>query len=107
LMWEDFTNPFTGKVVRKSRVFIPSKLSDNRYLGASCRLMASASLAMFAKRPHDSLRSIGGCNGEACASGTFHGPYHSLGTGGPGAAGIGATTGAAAAGVGSSRRGAA
>jgi hypothetical protein len=34
-MWEDFTNPFTGKVVRKSRVFIPSKLSDNRYLGAS------------------------------------------------------------------------
>ncbi len=35
LMWEDFTNPFTGKVIRKSRVFIPSKLSDNRYLGAS------------------------------------------------------------------------
>lgn len=33
LMWEDFTNPFTGEVVRKNRVFIPSKLSDNRYLG--------------------------------------------------------------------------
>jgi hypothetical protein len=34
LMWEDFTNPFTGEVVRKNRVFIPSKLSDNRYLGS-------------------------------------------------------------------------
>jgi hypothetical protein len=34
LQWEDFTNPFTGEVVRKNRVFIPSKLSDNRYLGS-------------------------------------------------------------------------
>lgn len=35
LMWEDFTNPFTQEVVRKNRVFIPSKLSDNRYLGGA------------------------------------------------------------------------
>lgn len=34
LTWEDFTNPFTGEKVRKNRVFIPSKLSDNRYLGS-------------------------------------------------------------------------
>jgi hypothetical protein len=34
LQWEDFTNPFTNEVVRKNRVFIPSKLSDNRYLGS-------------------------------------------------------------------------
>jgi hypothetical protein len=34
LMWEDFTNPFNGEVVRKNRVFIPSKLSDNRFLGS-------------------------------------------------------------------------
>lgn len=34
LIWEDFTNPFTGEVVRKNRVFIPSKLSDNHYLGS-------------------------------------------------------------------------
>ncbi|MET4210513.1 hypothetical protein ABIB95_005346 [Bradyrhizobium sp. LA2.1] len=34
LMWEDFTNPFTGEIVRKNRVFIPSKLSDNHYLGS-------------------------------------------------------------------------
>jgi hypothetical protein len=34
LVWEDFTNPFNGEVVRKNRVFIPSKLSDNRYLGS-------------------------------------------------------------------------
>lgn len=33
VMFEDFTNPFTGEVARKSRVFIPSKLGDNRYLG--------------------------------------------------------------------------
>lgn len=35
LMWEDFTNPFTHEVVRKNRVFIPSRLSDNRYLGGA------------------------------------------------------------------------
>jgi len=34
LQWEDFTNPFTGEVVRKNRVFIPSRLSDNHYLGS-------------------------------------------------------------------------
>lgn len=35
LLWEEFENPFTGEKVRKSRVFIPSKLSDNHYLGSS------------------------------------------------------------------------
>lgn len=30
---EDFTNPFTGEIARKTRIFIPSRLSDNRYLG--------------------------------------------------------------------------
>jgi hypothetical protein len=34
LIWEDFENPFTKEIVRKNRVFIPSKLSDNRYLGS-------------------------------------------------------------------------
>jgi len=33
VLWEDFTNPFTGETVRKNRVFIPSRLSENRYLG--------------------------------------------------------------------------
>lgn len=33
ILQEEFTNPFTKEVVRKDRVFIPSKLSDNRYLG--------------------------------------------------------------------------
>jgi hypothetical protein len=33
IIWEEFTNPFTGEQVRKDRVFIPSKLSDNGYLG--------------------------------------------------------------------------
>jgi hypothetical protein len=32
--WEDFTNPFTGEVVKKSRIFIPSRLGDNRFLGS-------------------------------------------------------------------------
>lgn len=30
---EEFTNPFTGEKALKTRVFIPSKVSDNRYLG--------------------------------------------------------------------------
>lgn len=30
----DFVNPFTGKTVSRDRVFIPSKLTDNQYLGA-------------------------------------------------------------------------
>jgi hypothetical protein len=33
VLWEDFENPFTGEKIRKNRVFIPSKLSDNKYLG--------------------------------------------------------------------------
>jgi hypothetical protein len=33
VIWEDFQNPFTGETIRKNRVFIPSKLSENRYLG--------------------------------------------------------------------------
>jgi hypothetical protein len=30
---EEFENPFTGERATKTRVFIPSKVSDNRYLG--------------------------------------------------------------------------
>lgn len=33
LHWEDFENPFSGEKVRKCRIFIPSRLSDNHYLG--------------------------------------------------------------------------
>lgn len=29
-----FTNPFTGEIITKERVYIPSRLSDNQYLGA-------------------------------------------------------------------------
>lgn len=29
----EFRNPFTGKTISKTRLFIPSRLSDNRYLG--------------------------------------------------------------------------
>ena len=29
MLWEEYKNPFTGKSVKMSRVFIPSKLSDN------------------------------------------------------------------------------
>lgn len=29
ILYEDFENPFTGEISRQSRVFIPSKLSDN------------------------------------------------------------------------------
>jgi len=32
VFWEEFTNPFTGKTVKIDRVFIPSKLSDNKLL---------------------------------------------------------------------------
>jgi hypothetical protein len=31
---EEFENPFTGEKVQKSRIFIPSKLVDNRFLGS-------------------------------------------------------------------------
>jgi hypothetical protein len=34
VMIEEFENPFTGEKVAHDRVFIPSKLSDNPYLGA-------------------------------------------------------------------------
>lgn len=34
IFWEEFENPFTGEKTRKSRIFIPSRLSDNRYLGS-------------------------------------------------------------------------
>jgi len=33
VLWEEFEDPFSGNKVKKNRVFIPSKLSDNRYLG--------------------------------------------------------------------------
>jgi len=33
VIYEDFTNPFDGSVTRKSRVFIPSSVVDNPYLG--------------------------------------------------------------------------
>lgn len=29
----EFTNPFTGKKITKTRVFIPSRVTDNKYLG--------------------------------------------------------------------------
>lgn len=32
VFWEEFPNPFTGENIRIDRVFIPSKLSDNRLL---------------------------------------------------------------------------
>ena len=31
---EDYKNPWTSEVVRRERIYIPSKLSDNRYLGS-------------------------------------------------------------------------
>jgi hypothetical protein len=34
VIWENFKNPFTGIVVRRSRIFIPSALKDNPHLGA-------------------------------------------------------------------------
>lgn len=34
LLSEEFEDPFTNEKVRKTRVFIPSKLVDNRFLGA-------------------------------------------------------------------------
>ncbi len=34
VLFEEFENPFTGEKVIRDRVFIPSKLSDNKYLGA-------------------------------------------------------------------------
>lgn len=33
-LWSDFVNPFTREAVRKDRIFIPSRLDNNRYLGA-------------------------------------------------------------------------
>ena len=32
LFTTEWTNPFTGKAVQKTRLFIPSKVSDNKYL---------------------------------------------------------------------------
>lgn len=34
ILQEPFRNPWTGDVVNRDRVFIPSRLTDNRYLGA-------------------------------------------------------------------------
>jgi len=43
-----FKNPFTGETVERERVFIPSKVTDNRYLGteyiASLQMSGNASL---------------------------------------------------------------
>ena len=33
LIVSEFTNPFTGEVVRRNRVYIPSRVTDNQYLG--------------------------------------------------------------------------
>ena len=45
---ENFKNPFTGETVARGRVFIPSKISDNRYLGsdyvANLQMQASEEL---------------------------------------------------------------
>lgn len=35
LLWEDFEDPFTGAIVRKNRIYIPSKLTDNPFLDGS------------------------------------------------------------------------
>lgn len=35
VLYEDFTNPFNGEKTRKNRIFIPSSLKDNPYLGNS------------------------------------------------------------------------
>ncbi len=32
-IYEEFTDPFTKRTTKKSRIFIPSKLTDNKYLG--------------------------------------------------------------------------
>lgn len=34
ILTEEFVNPFTKEKIERQRVFIPSKVSDNRYLGA-------------------------------------------------------------------------
>ncbi len=34
IITSEFSNPFTGQKVRRERVYIPSRLDDNRYLGA-------------------------------------------------------------------------
>jgi hypothetical protein len=43
-----FTNPFTGSKIEKTRVFVPSRVTDNRYLGdeyvATLQQVGSASL---------------------------------------------------------------
>lgn len=33
LIASEFTNPFTGEIVRRNRVYIPSRVTDNHYLG--------------------------------------------------------------------------
>jgi hypothetical protein len=44
----EFTNPFTGGKITKNRIFVPSRLTDNRYLGddyiASLHQVGSAAL---------------------------------------------------------------
>lgn len=35
VLTSDFTNPFTGEKVQKERVFIPSKITDNKYTNTS------------------------------------------------------------------------
>ena len=34
MLWEEFTNPFTGEVTRKDRIFIPARLTDNAFYGS-------------------------------------------------------------------------
>jgi hypothetical protein len=33
IVWTDFKNPWNGNVIRRDRVFIPSQLKDNKFLG--------------------------------------------------------------------------
>jgi hypothetical protein len=35
IIWDEFENPWTGEKIRTSRVFIPSKLWQNKYLGGN------------------------------------------------------------------------
>jgi hypothetical protein len=32
-LWSEFRNPFSGEIVRRDRVYIPSRVTDNPYLG--------------------------------------------------------------------------
>ena len=48
LIASEFTNPFTGEKVKRNRVYIPSRVTDNRYLGgeyvANLHMSGSAEL---------------------------------------------------------------